>query len=171
MGREANSSDVAATRPGLESSAGVQRLLSHFRPRMGLRMSPAELRAEAIVAGAFLLVALPLAVLQPGGGSRPAAVVLLFAALYAVMARIEFDVGSGYGMPTQLVLIPMLYAVGPGFVPLLVAAGLTLGVLPQIFKGKRYPDRAVMAFADAWHAVGPVVCPLDDAEVVRRLHA
>jgi HD-GYP domain-containing protein (c-di-GMP phosphodiesterase class II) len=156
MGSEGTKT-ASPPRTGLERSAGVQRLLSHFRPQLGTRMARTELRAEAIVGVSFLLAAVPLAVFAPGRGSRSPAVILLFVALYAVMARIEFDVAAGYGMPTQLVLVPMLYALAPGWVPLLVAAGLVLGVLPQILEGRRAPDRAVVALADSWHAIGPAV--------------
>jgi HD-GYP domain-containing protein (c-di-GMP phosphodiesterase class II) len=118
-------------------------------------MTSKEFRAEGLVALTFLLGAIPLAIVAPGRGSRSAAVILLFVALYAAVARIEFDVGSGYGVPTQLVLVPMLYALPPGYVPLLVAGGLVLGMLPQMLQGGRYPDRAVAALADSWHALGP----------------
>lgn len=131
------------------TAAGVQRLLSDFRPRLGKRMPRSELRAEAVVALAFVIAAVPLAALTPGRGSRSPAVVLLFVLLYAVTSRIEFDVGSGYGVPTQLVLVPMLYAVPPGWVPLLVAAGWVLGKFPSYLAGTRHPDRAVAAVANS----------------------
>jgi HD-GYP domain-containing protein (c-di-GMP phosphodiesterase class II) len=140
-----------------EHSAGVQRLLSQFRPGLAERMPTPELRAEAIVALAFLAAALPLAALAPRAGSRSPAILLLFVALYAVMTRIEFDVGSGYGVPTQLVVVPMLYAVPTGWVPLLLAAGGILGKLPSIVRGTRNPDRILVAVADSWSAVGPVL--------------
>jgi HD-GYP domain-containing protein (c-di-GMP phosphodiesterase class II) len=157
MGSESTLSDSAPTRSGLERTAGVQRLLSHFRPRLGARMTAKELRAEAVVAVVFLLAAVPLAVLAPGRGSRSGLVVVLFVALFAALARIEFDVAAGYGVPTQLVLVPMLYVLPPGYVPLLVAGGLVLGMLPQMLHGARYPDRAVVALADSWHALGPAL--------------
>lgn len=138
-----------------ERSAGVQRLLSQFRPGLPERMPARELRAEAIVALAFVLAAVPLAALTPETGSRSPAVALMFVALYAVMTRIEFDVGSGYGFPGQLVLVPMLFAVPPGWVPLLVVGGWILGKLPSIISRTRNPDRALLAIADSWHALGP----------------
>ena len=64
-------------RTGLERSAGVQRLLSHFRPRLGTRMARTEMRAEAIVGASFLLTAVPLAVFGSGQGNRSPAVILL----------------------------------------------------------------------------------------------
>ena len=140
-----------------ERSAGVQRLLAQFRPGLAERMPRRELRAEAIVALAFVAAALPLAALTPQTGSRSPGVALLFVALYAVMTRIEFDVAAGYGFPSQLVLVPMLYAVPPGRVPLLAAGGWVLGRLPDIVTGARNVDRTIPAVGNSWHAVGPAL--------------
>jgi HD-GYP domain-containing protein (c-di-GMP phosphodiesterase class II) len=148
----------AASRGALESSAGVQRLLSHFRPHLGEAMPRAEFRAELAVAAGFLAAAVWLAVFAaPHGRSGSWSVALLFVLLYAGTSRVEFDVGSGYGPPTQLVLVPMLYAVPAGWTPLLVAAGLIVGKLPSFLAGTRHPDRSVAAIGDAWHAVGPAL--------------
>ena len=109
------------------------------------------------MAGAFLLVAVPLAILAPARGGTSPAVIALYVALYAVTSRVEFDVGSGYGSATQLVLIPMLYAVNPGWVPLLCAGGWIIGKTPSYLTGERHPDRTVVAIADAWHTVAPAL--------------
>jgi HD-GYP domain-containing protein (c-di-GMP phosphodiesterase class II) len=120
-------------------------------------MPSSELVAEATVAGAFLAVAVPLAAFLPSEHRGSVALGALFVALYALMSRIEFDVGAGYGVPTQLVLIPMLFALPPGWVPLLVSAAWVLGKLPSYFDGTRHPDRVLAAIANAWHAVGPAL--------------
>ena len=120
-------------------------------------MQVQELRAEAILAGAFLLVSVPLAVLSPQNGSHSVATVLLFVALYALTSRIEFDVGAGYVLPIQLVLVPMLFVLPPGWVPLLVAASVNLGVLPSFVTRHRHPARMVVGIADGWYAVGPAL--------------
>jgi HD-GYP domain-containing protein (c-di-GMP phosphodiesterase class II) len=147
----------AAPRRELERTAAVQRLLAQGRPQLTQRMRGRELGAEAIVAGAFVLVAAALAALAPHGGSHSPGVIVLFIGLYAAMSMIEFDVGSGSGVPTQLVLIPMLYTLPAGAVPLLVAAGLVIGRLPSYLSGHRRPERAVSLVASAWHAVGPAL--------------
>jgi HD-GYP domain-containing protein (c-di-GMP phosphodiesterase class II) len=115
-----------------------------------------ELRAEAIVSVAFLAAAIPMAVLAPGHahGWSPLVVPLLIA-LYAIASRIEFDVAFVYGVPTQLVLVPMLYLVPPGLVPLLVAAGVALGRLPAYARGTIHPGRSIGTGGNAWHAIGP----------------
>jgi len=147
-----------APRLALERSAGVQRLLAQFRPLLGERMPDRELRAEAAVAAAFIIASVTLAVTLPGRAAPHAgAVAALFVALYALTSRIEFDVGAGYGTPTQLILIPMLYALPAGWVPLLVAGAWVLGKLPAIIDGSRAPDRVVAAVANSWHAFGPAL--------------
>ena len=138
-----------------ERSAGVQRLLGQFRPRLAEPMPAPERRAEAAVALAFLAVAVPMALLSPDRGSHSSLVAGLFVLLYAITSRVEFDVGAGYGVPTQLALIPMLYALPPGWVPLLVAGGWVVGKIPSFWTGSRHPDRAILAVANAWHAVAP----------------
>lgn len=118
-------------------------------------MARRELRAEAIVACGFLLASIPLAIFAPYAGSRSPAVIALFVLLYAVISTIEFDVGSGYGQATQLVLIPMLYVLPPGAVPLLVAGGYVLGRVPSYVRGLRTADRVLAGVANSCHAIGP----------------
>jgi HD-GYP domain-containing protein (c-di-GMP phosphodiesterase class II) len=116
-----------------------------------------ELRAEAIVALGFLGASVPLAILARGAGRPSLSLVVLFVLLYALTSRIEFDVGAGYGVPTQLVLVPMLYALPPAWVPLLVAAGWVVGKVPSFLSRERHPDRALVAVANSWHALGPAL--------------
>ena len=140
-----------------EQSAGIDRLLSQFRPRFADPPSRGELRAAAAVAFTFLAAAVPLAVLAPHHGNHSPVVLALFVALYAVSSRIEFDVAFVYGVPTQLVLVPMLYILPPGEVPLLVAAGMVVGRLPAYIRGSRHPGRVLGVAGNSWHAIGPAV--------------
>ena len=41
---------------------------------------------------------------------------MLFVVLYAAVSRVEFEVGIGSAVPTQLVLVPMLFALPIGSV-------------------------------------------------------
>jgi HD-GYP domain-containing protein (c-di-GMP phosphodiesterase class II) len=118
-------------------------------------MPRSELRAEIIVALMLMTVAVPLAALAPGRGSRSATTVAFFVLLYAITSWVEFDVGSGYGVPNQLVLVPMLYALPPGWVPLVLAGSFAVGKLPSILGGTRHPDRVFSGVANCWHAIGP----------------
>ena len=47
----------------------------------------------------------------------PPGLAALLIAVYAVVGRIEFPVGAGYVVPTQLILVPMLLMLPPAVVP------------------------------------------------------
>jgi HD-GYP domain-containing protein (c-di-GMP phosphodiesterase class II) len=115
-----------------------------------------ELIAEGVTAGAFIAVALALAALLSGTRELDAPLAATFVATYALMARVHFPIGYGFTIPTQLVLVPMLFLMPLGAVPLLVAAGMVLGGLPEYIRGDRHPTRALAAVGDSWHTVGPV---------------
>jgi len=81
----------------------------------------------------------------------------LFVVLYAAVSRVEFEVGIGSAIPTQLVLVPMLFALPVGTVPLAVAAALlvrTVGMRPWPL---RDPTRVLPAVSTAAHALGPAL--------------
>jgi len=77
--------------------------------------------------------------------------------VYAVAERVQFDIGGGYTVPTQLALVPMLLLLPTPWVPLLVAGGMLLGRIPDYLRGTTHLDRAVLVLPDAWHAVGPAL--------------
>jgi putative nucleotidyltransferase with HDIG domain len=116
-----------------------------------------ELAAEALTAAAFLAVAVVLAVLLPAERSFDLPLAVTLVTTYALMGRVHFPIGYGFTIPTQLVLVPMLFLEPLGSVPLLVAAGMVLSALPEYLNGERHPSRALAAVGDSWHAVGPVV--------------
>jgi len=104
--------------------------------------------AAAIVAAALWL---------PGG---PAFVPGRFAALvvlYAVVSRVEFEVGSGSAIPTELILVPMLFALPVGVVPAAVAAAFVLRTVPDRPWPLRTPSRILPQIAAATHALGPAL--------------
>jgi putative nucleotidyltransferase with HDIG domain len=115
-----------------------------------------ELLAEAVTAGALLLTAAALAAFLPAERAFDVPVAATVLATYALMARVRFPIGYGFTSPTQLALVPMLFLVPLGAVPLLVAGGMVLAGLPDHVRGDRHPTRVLAGIGDAWHAVGPV---------------
>jgi putative nucleotidyltransferase with HDIG domain len=115
-----------------------------------------ELAVEAGTAAAFLAVAVLMAILVPAGRAFDAPLAVTLVAIYALLAQVRFPIGYGFTIPTQVVLVPMLFLVPLGSVPLLVAAGMVLGTLPEYVRHERHPNRVVSTVADAWHSVGPV---------------
>jgi putative nucleotidyltransferase with HDIG domain len=115
-----------------------------------------ELAVEAATAAAFLAVAIPLALLVPAERSFDAPLALTLVATYAVLARVRFPIGYGFTIPTQVVLVPLLFLMPLGSVPLLVAAGMVLGSLPEYVRRDRHPNHVLSTVGNAWHSVGPV---------------
>ena len=121
------------------------------------RLTRRERAASAFVGSAFVAVAVPLALTVP---SDRALSPLLFVGLvvaYALAFELDFEVGAGYAVPTQLVLVPMLFALPTGVVPLAVAAGILLASLVDLRRGLIDCGRIAPRLANAWHAVGPAL--------------
>ena len=138
----------------VRSTDASERLLEDSWATRSRRVSRRELIVEAIAALLFLLAAGLLAVLGNEGQPIDPWVAGLLVVLYAVVSRIEFPVGTGYFVPSYLVLVPMLVMLPPAVVPLLTALALVLGAAGQWLTGHARPERLLFSIPDAWHAVG-----------------
>jgi putative nucleotidyltransferase with HDIG domain len=126
------------------------------RSRLQTRTRPREVAAQAVVGLPFLLAAGLLCVVGLDEPVR-ASDVVIFALAAAIMGRLEFEVGSGYTVPTQLIFVPMLFVLPPAIVPLIVAAGLLLDRIPDIVTNRWDRARLLWVPGDAWFAVGPAL--------------
>jgi diguanylate cyclase (GGDEF)-like protein len=135
----------------MHSEAATERLLEESWEARSRGVSARELVTELAAGGLFLLGAAAL-LLAPGttAGFDPVVAATLIA-LYVLVSRVEFPIGAGYVVPSQLVLVPMLVLLPPATVPLLAAAGLVLARLR--WRGSAL--RLLFAVPDAWHALGP----------------
>jgi HD-GYP domain-containing protein (c-di-GMP phosphodiesterase class II) len=97
------------------------------------------------------------AALVHGGPAFSLPLAVLFAVVYAAVSRVTFEIGIGSAIPTQLVLVPMLFALPIGTVPAVVATGLLLRTLADRPWPLRHPHRALPLVATAAHAIGPVL--------------
>ena len=135
----------------------VEELLGNAPGRAAAPLPARDLRAE-LACGAMLLAAVAaLALLAPSGRALQPIVALGLIALFAVAQQVQFEVGIGYTVPTQLVLMPMLILAPPALVPLLVAAGLLIGRLPSYLRREVHPSRVAFVLPDAFYAVGPAL--------------
>lgn len=139
-----------------ERSAGMQALLADSRDRERSAVSNRELRAETVVGGAFLLVAIAIAI----GFDTPrefslTAAALVFITLLAA-SLVTFEVGAVITWPAQVAFVPSLFMLPLQYVPLIVAVTLVAGRLILAGRGMT-PKRALMAFGDSWFAIGPVL--------------
>jgi putative nucleotidyltransferase with HDIG domain len=130
-----------------------QRVIEEQRSRRLQRLAVRERLSFVLFAGGFLVVASLMALLLPSSRSpSPGAIALLIFA-YAAAFRLDFEVGTGSAVPTQLILVPMLFVLPVGYVPFAVAAGIVAGNLRRDL----HVERVLLPVVTAWHAVGPAL--------------
>ena len=134
-----------------------EELVKDARDRNARPLEGRERIGEAIVATAFLAVAIPIAFLVESERTMDPTTAALLVAAFVVASRIKFETGVGYTNPTQLVFVPMLFLLPTATVPLLVAAANLIGELPDYVRGKRNPERALITLGDCWYAVAPAL--------------
>lgn len=142
---------------GLARSLAAAAEIAASRERMRSRLLGRERTVTLALAGAFVLTALACALTIPSERAFSIGFTVLLIAIYAVGSQIEFEIGPGSAVPTELVLVPMLFVLPPGAVPLCVAAGLVLGGLVERLRSRRHGERITMLFSSAWHSVGPAL--------------
>jgi HD-GYP domain-containing protein (c-di-GMP phosphodiesterase class II) len=103
--------------------------------------------AAAVATAAFL----------SGGPAFSLTRLVFFVVLYAVVSRVEFEIGAGLAIPTQVVLVPMVFALPIGLVPGAVLAALLLRTAWDRPFPLRDPSRIAPRVAGAAHAIGPVL--------------
>jgi putative nucleotidyltransferase with HDIG domain len=131
------------------------RALEDFAERRPTQMDERQFKVESLVALSLALVATVLAAADHSH-VRPGVALVLIGAL-ALVQRIDFEVGSGYTVPTQLVFVPMLFLLPAGVIPSAVAVAMVLDRLPDMLRGRVHRERALVSVSDAWFAVGPAL--------------
>jgi diguanylate cyclase (GGDEF)-like protein len=139
-----------------ETDSLTERLLERSWAGRDRRASERELFVDATAAALFVAVAGGLLLSGSLAGLQVGLLALLVA-VYALACRIEFPVGVGYVVPTQLILVPMLLILPPAVVPAAVGAGMVIGNAVDWAFGRVPPRRVLSAVPDAWHAVGPAL--------------
>jgi signal transduction histidine kinase len=115
-------------------------------------------RWVSVISGAlFLVTALTMAVLAPGRAFGSPAAAALFVVVFALASRVEFEVGPGTTVPTQLVFIPMLFGLPAPVVPMVVASGYLLGAFWDFATGRMHIQRSWVLLASSWYSVGPAL--------------
>jgi diguanylate cyclase (GGDEF)-like protein len=128
-------------------------LVRDARSRRALSMSARERLAAFGSAAAFVGAATVFLAVSDLQRDIDIPVVLLLVATFAIVSRLELEVGSGCAVPTQLVFVPMLFLVPPSIVPLLVAAGYLIGGEIDARTGRRHTTRALSLVACSWFSL------------------
>jgi len=137
-----------------QRQSAVERLLRRARPHRSRRLSRRELAVEGAAATAFIAAAAALALLATGERPFSPSSAVVLVACYAVAARVRLYLGAGFGMPSQLVLVPMLFLLPASIVPAAVACALAAGAVTDVGLGRERAERVLTAVNDAWYAFG-----------------
>ncbi|MHB8235048.1 MAG: HD-GYP domain-containing protein, partial [Solirubrobacteraceae bacterium] len=113
-------------------------------------------RGALLVGGGFAVAAIAIAAIAGVRGFSPE-VAALYVLAIAIAGHVRFDVGAGFTVPTQAIFVPMLFALPPSIVPLLIPLALALGMAPAIVRGEISSSWLVTALANSWFAIGPVL--------------
>ena len=134
-----------------------QRIIEEARARRLRRLARRELWSIALFTAAFVVGATALALELPSDRSPGAAAVVVLVVAYAAAFRLDFEIASGSAVPTQLILVPMLFVLPTGSVPLAVAAGILLGSSLEWLRGELHLERILLRVLNASYAIGPAL--------------
>jgi putative nucleotidyltransferase with HDIG domain len=135
----------------------LERLFARGRERTALPAYGRERMVEVGVALVFLATALGMAFLIPSSQGLSLTTLTVLVVAYVLACQAQFDIADGYTVPTQLVLVPMLFLLPTPAVPLIVSLSWALGRILDYATGRTSVYRAFHVFADCWHAVGPAL--------------
>jgi HD-GYP domain-containing protein (c-di-GMP phosphodiesterase class II) len=135
---------------------GDEKVGEHRGERAGA-LSRSERLAFLVVGGAFVGAAAALGLLIDSDRHPGPLVLALYIVVYALVSRVEFEIFTGAAVPTELVLVPMLFVLPLDLAAPAVAAGLMLGSLAD-WAWRRTPfERVALSLIGSCHVIGPVL--------------
>jgi HD-GYP domain-containing protein (c-di-GMP phosphodiesterase class II) len=135
----------------------AEHLFVRGRGRVRLPAHGVERLVEATLAFGFVVAAVAMALLLPSPRNLDAPTLAILIGVYVICSRAKFDIADGHTVPTELVLVPMLFVLPTPDVPLAVACGDLLGRAYDYVSGHTSVHRAFHALGDCWYAVGPAL--------------
>jgi signal transduction histidine kinase/CheY-like chemotaxis protein len=135
----------------------AEQLLIEARLRNFARLGGREWRVRWLFAIGFLAVAVPVALFASTARTASPLLFCLLELAFVISSRIKFEVGSGVTIPTQLVLVPMLFVLPASQVPIAVALGLVLGHIPELCRREFPLGRISVMIGNAWYSLGPAL--------------
>jgi HD-GYP domain-containing protein (c-di-GMP phosphodiesterase class II) len=132
-------------------------MLEDMRARRTARLGGRGLWASVADGGLFLAVAVPFAAWFESSSTVSPLVLAALVCAYALAYNVEFEVGPGLAVGTQLVFVPMLFLVPLAFVPLCVAAGVMLGNVLELVEGRIRLTRVLGRLGESSYSLGPVL--------------
>ena len=142
---------------GSGADADGDSLIEQSRQLAATPLGDRDRLASLLLGSTFLAASFVLALAAHSSRHAGIWTLAVFVAAYAVASRIDFEIGTGSAVPTQLVLVPMLALLPAQYVPLCVMAGLLVGGSPDYARGRVPVDRSLLRLVNSWHAVGPAL--------------
>ena len=134
-----------------------EHFVEEARNRRRTRPSARDLWTSGVLGGVFVAVAVALAAFLPSDRESSLSLVGLLVVAYAILSRVDLEVGTGSAVPTQLVFVPMLFLLPLPIVPLCVAGASVLGAVPDYVRRRIHPARLLVLLAGSWFSIGPTV--------------
>ncbi len=134
----------------------AQEMLEASRARAGAALRGRLWASRWGFALAVVVAAAALPVWAPSQRSFDGLTFVLLVGAYALASRVQLEVGTGFGVPTELVLVPMLFTLPARTVPIAVAAGLLAAHVPEVVRRQTGIDSLAAAVGSAWFAFAPV---------------
>ena len=136
-------------------SPALEEQVTAARARRHRMLIGREAFGRALMLAVFLASSACFFVTVDSSRSVPWWVYVGFVVAYAGLSEIQFEVGGGLALPTELVFVPMLFVLPVSTVPLVVGAGLSLSAMIDVHRGALSPLRAAVFPANGLFALGP----------------
>ena len=146
--------DITETDP---APAEDGEIYAKSRSRLRLPLGGGERVISALTGGTFLVTAIAMAWTGSSQDSPGIAVVVALIFAFAALTNVDFEIGAGAAIPTQLVFVPMLFLLPLGWVPLAVAAGYLVSLSVDVVRGVRHRERVLPLLGSCWYVIPPVV--------------
>ena len=150
---------LAATpaRQGGDLDRALEAMVLDSRDRMTAPLEGRDRWASLASSAGLLAAASAAAALLPWHRSASVLEALALVVVLACLSRVQFEIGSGVALPTELALVPMLFVLPAALVPLCATAGYLLAALVDVARKRAHPDRLVVVMAYSWHTLGPAL--------------
>jgi HD-GYP domain-containing protein (c-di-GMP phosphodiesterase class II) len=135
----------------------AEELVGEARERRARTMEARERWSLSAFAGLYCVAALAIALLVPSERDPSVWLVIGLVVGHAVVSRVRFEFGGGYVVPEQLVIVPLMLLGPLNLVPILIAVGGSLALIPDLARGSWARDRWLSPPADSWSYIPPVL--------------
>src|SRR6266852_9130178 len=132
-------------------------LVARARSRASERVAGSRGGLALTLAACFLAAAVSAAVFLPAARPFSLIAAVLAVVVYAIGSRVEFEVNNVFALPTELVFVAMLFTLPLRSVPLLIAAGMVLGQLPNLLTRRLALSHLPILVFNASYSLGPVL--------------